>query len=99
MTDAAETDLAEIWNHLAEEGTEELATQFVTGIAARFEQVLLFPHSGALRLRLAPELRVIFHKKYAIYYLPHPKSIVIVRVLHGSRDLEVIAGQEGFSSD
>lgn len=97
LTDAAEEDLTEIWSYLALETSEDFATQFVAGITTRFDQALQFPLSGASRSHLAPGLRVIFHDKYAIYYLPRPKEIVIVRVLHGSRDIEAIAEEEGFA--
>ena len=40
---------------------------------------------------------MIFHDSYAIYYLARPKEIVIVRVLHGSRDVEAIAEGGGFA--
>jgi toxin ParE1/3/4 len=46
---------------------------------------------GAARERLASGLWVLIHDKYAIYYLPRPKEIVIVRVLHGSRDVSALA--------
>jgi plasmid stabilization system protein ParE len=42
-------------------------------------------------------LRAIFHAKYAIYYLPRVDEVVIVRVLHGSRDIASIADEGGFS--
>jgi len=58
---------------------------------------LQFPLSGASWSHLAPDLRVIFHDNYAIYYLPRAEEIVIVRVLHGSRDAEAIAEGEGFT--
>ena len=82
---------------MAEEFSERFATEFITGLELRFEQVLKFPFSGAPRPYFAPNLRVIFHKKYAIYYLPCETDVVIVRVLHGSRDLAAIAEQEGFT--
>jgi plasmid stabilization system protein ParE len=56
---------------------------------------LQFPFSGAIRLQLVSDLRMIFYKKYAIYYLPRPNEIV--RVLHGARDIEAIAENEGFA--
>ena len=65
-------------------------------IEKRFAQVLKLPHSGTERPQLGPDLRVIFQAKYAIYYLPRPGEIIIVRVLHGSRDLGAIAEQGGF---
>jgi toxin ParE1/3/4 len=57
-----------------------------------------FPLSGAPRPHLAPDLRVIFREKYAIYYLPRTDEIVIIRVLHGSRDIASIAGEGGFGT-
>ncbi|QNI35035.1 type II toxin-antitoxin system RelE/ParE family toxin [Alloacidobacterium dinghuense] len=97
LTDAAASDLAEIWKHIAVEASEEIATRFLTCVVARFDQVLRFPMSGSPRPQLATHLRVIFHDNYAIYYLPRLNEIVIVRVLHGSRDLEAIAEEEGFA--
>jgi plasmid stabilization system protein ParE len=42
-------------------------------------------------------LRVVFYEQYAIYYLPRPDEIIIVRVLHGSRDIASIADEGGFA--
>jgi len=82
---------------LAEESSEAIATDFLLQIEARFGQATTLPYSGAPRPHLAADLRVIFHGKYAIYYLPRIGEIVIVRVLHGSRDIASIAEEEGFA--
>jgi plasmid stabilization system protein ParE len=42
-------------------------------------------------------LRVLFYEQYAIYYLTGPDEIIIVRVLHGSRDIATIADEGGFA--
>jgi plasmid stabilization system protein ParE len=57
--------------------------------------VLQFPLSGGSRPQFAPDLRVIFQNNYAIYYLPRQEEIVIVRVFHGSREIEATAEEEG----
>lgn len=62
----------------------------------RFLQLRTQPLSGASRTYLATDLRVIFCGNYAIYYLSHPEEVVIVRLLHGSRDVASIAGDGGF---
>ena len=54
------------------------------------------PLSGPARDHLAPGLRVTFHKSYAVYYMPLPDAVVIVRITHGARDIAAIAGQGGF---
>ena len=55
-----------------------------------------FPLAAPAREQLAPGLRVTFHRAYAIYYQPLHGEIVIIRVLHGARDVMAIAEQGGF---
>jgi len=55
------------------------------------------PHLGPARDQLAPGLRVTFHKSYAIYYRRLADALVIVRVLHGARDVAAIVEHGGFS--
>jgi len=42
---------------------------------------------------------VLFHPPYALYYLVSEREIIIVRVLHGARDIGAIADQGGFARD
>jgi plasmid stabilization system protein ParE len=39
----------------------------------------------------------VFCQQYAIYYLAPADEVVIVRVLHGSRDIESITDEGGFA--
>jgi toxin ParE1/3/4 len=55
-----------------------------------------FPLAAPAREQLAPGLRVTFHKAYAIYYRPLADAVVIVRVLHGARDISALAEGGGF---
>jgi toxin ParE1/3/4 len=82
---------------LAIEVSEQVATRFVTAIEAHFEPLLHFPFSGPAREQLASGLRVTFHSPYAIYYLPLSDAVVIVRVLHGARDMTALAERGGFA--
>lgn len=43
-----------------------------------------------------PGLRVTFRSPYAIYYLPQPDAVVIVRIIHGARDIAASAERGGF---
>jgi toxin ParE1/3/4 len=45
---------------------------------------------------LAPGLRVTFVSPYAIYYRPTADAVVIIRVVHGARDVATIAARGGF---
>lgn len=53
---------------------------------------------GPQREQFGPNLRVVFHSHYAIYYLPAEHELIIVRVLHGARDALAIAEQGGFKA-
>jgi toxin ParE1/3/4 len=64
-------------------------------LQAHFEPLRHFPLSGPARPALAPNLRVTFHRRYAIYYRPQRDTIVIVRVLHSARDVAAIAAGGG----
>jgi toxin ParE1/3/4 len=97
LSEPARIDLAGIWDYLFEESSELTATQFLERIEARIGQAARFPFSGAPRPHLSKGLRVLFHERYAIYYLPGEEEIVIVRVLHGARDIAAIAEEGGFS--
>jgi toxin ParE1/3/4 len=73
-----------------------VACGFVEAIKATFEPVRHFPFAGPARGQLAHGLRVTFHGAYAIYYKPLPDALVIVRVLHGARDVAALAEHGGF---
>lgn len=54
------------------------------------------PLIGTMREQIASGLRVMFHHPYSIYYQVLKDEIMIVRVLHGARDVAAIAEQGGF---
>ena len=90
-------DLAEIWVFIALEAAESRATSFVGKLHADFQRLRRAPLMGTTREVVAPGLRVFFHGRYAIYYQPHENELVIVRVLHGARDIAAIVEEGGFS--
>jgi len=82
---------------LASEATEAVANNLIEAIEAAFQPVRHFPLAGVAREQLAPGLRVTFQGSYAIYYKPLVDEIVIIRVLHGARDIVAIVEQGGFA--
>jgi hypothetical protein len=46
---------------------------------------------------LEQHLRVLFYENYAVYYVPRADEIIIVRVLHASRDIVSVADEGGFA--
>ena len=99
MTERAEADLAEIWAYLAAEASETVADRVVNAAYAAYEPLREFPMLGAQRPQFARGLRVVFSGGYAIYYISDDVSVIVVRVLHGSRDAAAIAEHGGFAGE
>ena len=97
LTEKAKLDLAEIWSYLADEASESVAGRLLRRFEGRFNQLSKLPLSGASRRQLADDLRVTFCERYAIYYLARADELVVVRILHVSRDVDAIADEGGFA--
>ncbi|KJV04959.1 type II toxin-antitoxin system RelE/ParE family toxin [Methylocucumis oryzae] len=83
------SDLAEIWDYIADD-SETRADSFVATIDAKFHILAEQPKIGRLRDELAAGLRSFPIGRYVIFYLPFADGVDIVRVLHGSRDIDTI---------
>ena len=77
---------------MAEQRGTAAASAFVRNIQSRLKPLLVHPELGPRRDNLAPGLRVHFHQKYALYYRHTDREVIIVRVLHGSRDARALLG-------
>jgi toxin ParE1/3/4 len=66
-------------------------TKLIDAIEAAFQRLRHFPLVGPARDHAAPSLRVVFQGAYAIYYAPLTDAVLIVRVLHGARDVLALA--------
>lgn len=56
--------------------------------------MLVYPELGPARDYLSSGLRVHFYKDYAFYYRFTETEIIIVRVLHGSRDANALLASD-----
>lgn len=89
FTNLAESDLAEIWCFIAED-SEDAADRFLETIQAKAIIVASNPEIGRLRPELAPSIRSFPVEPYVLFYETVADGILIVRVLHGSRDIDAI---------
>ncbi len=86
-------DLAEIWAFIAEDSVKH-ADRFAALIDSQFRTLARQPHMGRSRPELATELRSFPVGQHVIFYLPLPKGVEIVRVLHGARDIDSVVHDE-----
>ncbi|MGK7892776.1 MAG: type II toxin-antitoxin system RelE/ParE family toxin [Xenococcus sp. (in: cyanobacteria)] len=87
VTAEARKDLDEIWQYIAAE-SEIAADKVIAEIIQRFPRLAEFPEMGRERTELAAGMRSLTVGRYIIFYRPGKLGVAIVRVLHGSRDIE-----------
>jgi len=83
----AENDLDEIWWHIAQDSPHN-ADKFLDRIEERCWALADFPQMGVSRDELKAGLRSQPVGNYLIFYFPLKDGVDIVRVIHGSRDIE-----------
>ena len=83
----AESDLDEIWWYIAQDSPHN-ADRFLDRIQERCLALADFPQMGTSRDELKAGLRSQPVGNYLIFYFPLEDGVDIVRVLHGSRDIE-----------
>jgi len=86
-------DLAEIWAYIAQDSPRHADT-FAGRINRGFQMLARRPEIGRARPELLTGLRSFPVGHYVIFYLPRSRGIEVVRVLHGSRDLNPFFQQE-----
>jgi toxin ParE1/3/4 len=83
----ASADLSEIWEFIAQDNIEQ-ADAFIDRIDEKFRALAEQPLMGRERRELGPGIRSIAMAPYVIFYEALPDGVMIVRVLHGARDVE-----------
>jgi toxin ParE1/3/4 len=86
-------DLADIWAFIAEDSVKH-ADRFAAFIDSQFRALARQPNMGRSRPELASDLRSFPVGRYMIFYVPIPKGVEIVRVLHGARDIRSVLHDE-----
>jgi toxin ParE1/3/4 len=85
----AETDLDDIWYYVAmESGGVEIANRLIDTLTDRFVMIAGFPHVGRARDDdFGPGCRSLAVGEYVIVYCVENEEVLILRVVHGRRDL------------
>lgn len=85
-TSRANDDLVAIALHIAQ-ANPTAANTWLDTIGQKCRLLATMPEMGRLRSELATNLRSWAVGEHVIFYQPEPDGIMVVRVLHGSRDL------------
>ena len=90
----AEADLDDIWLYLAKEsGSIEIANRLIDCITDRFITLASFPYIGRSREEdFGPGYRSLVVGEYVILYCVENEGALILRVVHGHRQLEALFG-------
>jgi toxin ParE1/3/4 len=90
----AEADLDDIWLYVAKEsGSIEMANCFIDTITERFFTLACFPYIGRSREEdFGPGYRSLAVGEYVIVYCVENEDALILRVVHGRRQLGALFG-------
>jgi toxin ParE1/3/4 len=94
LTAQAEADLDQIWSYIVKEsGNIEIARRQIASITGRFYLLANHPHLGRARdIDLGPGRRSYPIDRYVIIYRIENEYVLILRVVHGSRNIEALFG-------
>ncbi len=87
VSDQADADLIQIYQYLIERNLAA-AESFVREIDRKFNNIGDFPFIGRDRSALSNGIRSVVAHPYVIFYAVKPDNIIILRVLHGHRDID-----------
>jgi toxin ParE1/3/4 len=84
----ADADLDEIWRYVAEENDAPgVAQRLIEGITERFDTLSANPYMGRARHDLREGLRSHLVGNYLIFYRIIENDVLVLRILHGRRDI------------
>ncbi len=86
FTPQAETDLEEIGDHIALDNPER-AVSFIREIRQHCEKIAEGPFHYVARPELGDVVRICVHGSYLIIFEPFDEGALILRVLHGARNV------------
>lgn len=86
--DEAVRDLQQIWAYNAERAGERIANDLLRRIHTTIEMVIAdHPRAGRERPELGENLRSFSIVPHIVFYSVEPRRILIVRIVHGYRDI------------
>ena len=93
FTPLAEQDLEAIADYIAVNNPVR-ALSFVRELRAQCQRITINPLGYRLRSELGGDIRSCAHGHYVIFFESDPDAVLIVRILHGARDIPAVLGVE-----
>lgn len=90
LTHKAEADFDDIIDYIDGEAGDDTAQRFADALDAELAKLALLGHGGVSREALSPGLRLTVFGNYSIYFRLTDDETIIVRILHGARDIAQI---------
>lgn len=82
----AENDVEAIGDHIAAD-SPAAAARVIRDFVRRWQLLAMQPFSGQSAEEFGPETRRLVMGRYLAFYKVTPQELLILRVLHGSRDI------------
>ncbi len=92
LTPQARDDLNEIDGFSIENFGEAVATEYMQGFFAAFARLSEYPESAPLLPRITPPTRSLAHRSHRIIHDYQGGTVVVIRILHHSRDFRLAPG-------
>lgn len=93
LTETAEEDLEEILGYIAESDGKARAIHVLQNLVDAFERLTASPGMGYRRVQLTgPKLRWWPVSGFLVIYDPQADPLVVMRIVHGARDLDRLFG-------
>ena len=90
LSEEAQTDIDDIWDYYEHAEGVPVAERQYSRLRDVFQLIADNPHIGRSRAEFRPRVRSfpVGNPPYVVFYTPFESHIEIIRVIHGSRDIE-----------
>lgn len=88
LSNEADSDLDEIFDYTEDEHGFNQAVKYLSDLESVFWQLVKHPKLGRERKELKKDIYSISEQEHTIFHQIKSDHILIVRVLHGSRDIQ-----------
>lgn len=86
ITPRANSDLLEIWAYISDD-SERTADKFIDQMHEAIQKLAKHPELGRRRDELSQGIRSFPFRRYVVFYRRTSAFLLIVRILHGARDI------------